>query len=238
MFFVSRNYLCAYNVSESHVLSPNKVKQSIGTVNESYDEQFWDRHISSPCKKSKYIESTEHINISSFQYNNPSDRARYRKLSPELRNEAMEMLAGRCSDADINELLSILTDKSEDEVMRSWGAQHIGCSWQRMTNNQIEIARNTLIAVLKSDSMTRLPQRESLFALSRLNDDKSKIAVIEYIKLHIYSCNDSELDNIVRIVGIMRLIEFKDRVLALCGHRLIQVSGAAKEAIISLESKG
>jgi hypothetical protein len=201
------------------------------------ENQFWNARIIPPDKISvdKIIGIQNAVHAI---YNNPSDRARNRSLSPKLRNEAMEVLSKRCSDSDINELLSILTDKSENEVMASWGAQQIGCSWQRMTAYQIETARSTLITVLRSDSKTRLPQRESLFALSRLNDDESKIVIIKYIKSHIYLDNDSELDNIVRVVGIMRLHEFKDRVLALCGHKMIQVSGAAKEAIIALESKG
>jgi hypothetical protein len=81
-----------------------------------------------------------------------------------------------------------------------------------------------------------LPQREALLALSRLNDDISITTSIEYIKAHIYSDEDPELDNLVRVVGIMHLHEFDNRIYSLSGHKKIQVSGAAKEAIIAMGS--
>jgi hypothetical protein len=139
-------------------------------------------------------------------------------------------MAQRGTVEDIDGLVAILATYEDNEIIASWGAQHLGMIWDALSPSDLLRVREVLVKTLNVDSPLCLLRREASFALAQLNDGKARESVTAYVEKHIYSDNDSDLDNVVRVVGLMRLTRFVDRVEALVNHPVIQVSGAAKEA--------
>lgn len=159
-----------------------------------------------------------------------------RKLSPTDRNEAMEELARRANSTDVTLLLALLDDQTENDILRSWGAQHIGMAFDRMSSGDVVTATERLWVVAKGSGYPRLARREAVFALAGRADRDPVVlhSLAEHIGEHINDDADSDLDNYARVVGICKFYQFRPRLIALSGHKILQISGAAKESLGNL----
>ncbi len=147
------------------------------------------------------------------------------------RNAEMEAMGKRCSDADVNELVRILESDAEGEIIASWGAQHLGLAWARMSPAQVVEAEKALDRSLLRSTPQHLPARESLLALARSNSAYARAAVERTVRLAIQDDNNPDLDNYIRVIGMLKLEQYESRLRRLSASANMFVAGPAKEAL-------
>jgi hypothetical protein len=158
------------------------------------------------------------------------DRAR----QPHLRNADMDHLRASREARAIAILHGMATDPAEDEVMRSWAAQHLGLSWSWMNEDQRTRVRATLQAMADAPSTSDLPGREALLALARSDRAAERELAIAAVDAGLADDGAARLDLHVRLAGELGLDRHRARAAALIQHPSPAVAGAARETLTRL----
>lgn len=154
-----------------------------------------------------------------------------RTREPDRRNGDMDRLRAGGQPRAIEILLGIATDPAEDEVMRSWAAQHLGMAWPLMDEDQRIRVRTTLQAMIATPTTTDLPAREALFALAQSDRAADRAIAIAAVDAGLGADDDSRLDLHVRLAGELGLARHRPRAEALTRHPSPAVAGAARETV-------
>lgn len=145
----------------------------------------------------------------------------------------MEAMAVRGSDKDFTLLLLLLDDENENEVIRSWGAQHVGMSLHKMGSAQEAQAVRKLMSVADNVAYPRLIRREAVYALAGHARQSTEVMQFmeKYLANHIGLANNQDIDNDLRALGLCKIRGYKPQLETFAKSKKPQIAGAAKEAL-------
>ena len=153
---------------------------------------------------------------------------------PSLRNEDMAEMIRIDPDQAVAVFQAMMDDETEGEVIRSWGPQHVGTSWAALPESLRSSTRDDLIRRSGNPVMPRLVRRECLLALARLGDHSSRGTIAGHWP-RLMNPDDPDLDLLVRLVGLLHIVDHRTTIARWSNHPDIRVRGAVKEAVARID---